>query len=200
MTLRPPGKSDVEIVDVGSAQELRAWLEANHETAKTCWLIRYRKSEQPDRYIPMDDIIDELLCFGWVDSVVAKRDAESSYCRISPRNPKSAWSQYNKDKIVHLRRQGRMTPAGEKLVAIAQSSGMWDFLKDVDDGIVPDDLAQALNAQAARKAFDDLPFSVRRGTLEWIKQAKRPDTRATRIKVTADSAAEGLPIPQMRKK
>lgn len=206
MTTRRPGpqigKTRFDEIEVSGLPALRAWLEENHASGETVWLIRWRKSAATvadGRYMPMLDIIDELLCFGWVDSVVAKRDAESSYVRISPRNPQSAWSKVNKDKIARLDAEGRMTDAGWALVTIAKQTGMWDFLNDVDEGIVPDDLASALKQANATHKFDALPFSIRRGTLEFIKTAKTEPTRTKRIAETAKWAALGKALPSFRR-
>ncbi|MEM1364817.1 MAG: YdeI/OmpD-associated family protein [Pseudomonadota bacterium] len=196
------GKTRFDQLEVENLADLRDWLAANAETKETLWLVRWRKSDETladGRYMPMLDIIDELLCVGWVDSVVAKRDAASSYVRISPRNPKSAWSKVNKDKIEKLETEGRMMPAGRRLVETAKTNGMWDFLNDVDAGIVPEDLSLALQARNATGKFEALPFSVRRGTLEFIKTAKTLPTREKRISETVKWASEGKALPAFRR-
>ncbi|MEO0496211.1 MAG: YdeI/OmpD-associated family protein [Pseudomonadota bacterium] len=196
------GKTLFDELEVTGLQDLRAWLSENQAKGETLWLVRWRKTSASvanGSYMPMLDIIDELLCFGWVDSVVAKRDTESSYVRISPRNPKSAWSKVNKDKVARLESEGRMTDAGRALIEAAKESGMWDFLNDVDEGIIPDDLASALQEADAEQEFAALPFSVRRGTLEFIKTAKTAPTRAKRIAETAKWAALGKALPSFRR-
>ncbi|MEL6888831.1 MAG: hypothetical protein AAFO86_08985 [Pseudomonadota bacterium] len=85
--------------------------------------------------------MEELLCWGWVDSVTRRVDHERSSYRISPRNPNSAWSAVNKAKVAAARASGAMTPAGEALIAAAKANGMWHFLDDVERLEVPDDLA-----------------------------------------------------------
>lgn len=82
-----------------------------------------------------------------------------------------------------------MTPAGEHLVSIAQQNGMWEFLDDVEKLEVPEDLAIALGA--ARACWEGFPRSVRRAALEWVKTAKRPETRAARIHDIAERAQLG---------
>jgi uncharacterized protein YdeI (YjbR/CyaY-like superfamily) len=90
-----------------------------------------------------------------------------------------------------------MTEAGERLIRIAQESGMWEFLDDVDRLEVPDDLAAALGG--LREGWEAYPRSVRRGTLEWIKTAKGPDTRAQRIAGVVSSLGQGLRPPPFRR-
>lgn len=174
-------------VDIRSLADLRDWLSANHATAGTHWLLTYKKHSP--HYLAIDDVVDELLCWGWVDSVTGTGDADRKRIRISPRNPASAWSAVNKAKVARLRAEGRMQPAGEALVAVAQANGMWDFLNDVDALEAPADLVAALGE--ALPAWEGWPRSVRRGALEWIKTAKSPATRAARIAECAAAAREG---------
>lgn len=184
-------------VEVKSRAELRAWLAENHATATSVWLVVYKKPSP--HYLPWGDAVEELLCWGWVDSVTRKVDEARSSYRISPRNPKSAWSAVNKAKVDAARASGAMTEAGEALIAAAHENGMWTFLDDVERLEVPADLDAALTAQNARAVWEEHPRSVKRGALEWIKTAKTDATRAKRIADVAGSAAKGLrPSPFRR--
>ncbi len=137
--------------------------------------------------------MSELLCWGWVDSVPRKVDTERSSHLISPRRAGSAWSGVNKAKVAEARRAGAMTAAGEAAVARAVANGMWTFLDDVERLEVPEDLAAALEAH--RGAWDALPPGLRRGTLEWLKTARRARTRADRIHGIAGRLAAGARPP-----
>ncbi len=175
-------------VEVKSLAELRGWLKQNHATSDGVWLVIWKK--HTDHYIPFGDVVTELLCWGWVDAVTRKVDADRSSYRIARRNPKSAWSAVNKAKAEEARAAGRMTPAGEAAIAVAKENGMWTFLDDVEALIVPKDLRDALGA--AVPTWEAFPRSVKRGTLEWIKTAKTDKTRAARIAEVATSAASGM--------
>jgi len=153
------------------------------------WLATFKK-HHPD-YLPYEAQVEELLCWGWIDSVTRALDADRSMILIAPRNPKSAWSAINKAHVDRARASGAMTPAGEAKVAAAQANGMWTFLDDVERLEVPPDLAAALNDRAGRPVWDAWPRSIRRGTLEWIKTARGAATRADRVAHTAESAAAG---------
>ena len=179
-------------ITIESTEDLRKWLAAHHATASSVWLVRYRK-HTGDRHVSWSELVDELLCYGWVDSLPRKLDDERTMIRISPRNPKSNWSGINKEKVLRLRSEGRMTPAGEALVEAAQANGCWTFLEDVEQLIVPPDLAAALeqNPDAAHY-FDRFPDSSKRGILEWIKTAKTAATRDKRIRETAEKAARNV--------
>ncbi len=185
---------DAPILTVRSRAELRAWLAANHATARALWLASYKK-HHPD-YLAYEPQVEELLCWGWIDSVTRALDADRSMILIAPRNPKSAWSAMNKAHVARARATGAMTPAGEAKIAAAQANGMWDFLNDVDALLDPPDLTDALNATGTAAFWAALPRSIRRGTLEWVKTAKTPATRARRIADITDSAARAsAPAP-----
>lgn len=188
---------DMQMVEVKSRAELRAWLAAHHATATSVWLVVWKKPSP--HYLPWGDAVEELLCWGWVDSVTRKVDEARSSYRISPRNPKSAWSAVNKAKVAAARASGAMTPAGEALIAAAKANGMWTFLDDVERLDVPGDLASDLADASAREAWDAYPKSVKRGALEWLKTAKTDATRAKRREDIVLSARDGLrPSPFRR--
>jgi uncharacterized protein YdeI (YjbR/CyaY-like superfamily) len=185
------------ILTVRTRAELRAWLAANHATAKAVWLATYKR-HHPD-YLAYEPQVEELLCWGWIDSVTRALDADRSMILVAPRNPKSAWSAINKAHVERARASGAMTPAGEAKIAAALANGQWDFLNDVDALIDPPDLTAALAASGTAAFWAATPRSVRRGTLEWIKTAKTAETRAKRITDVTDSAAQGLrPSPFRR--
>lgn len=175
---------------IESAQELRDWLIQYHETKTSVWLVKWKK-ESGHPFISYDEIVNELICFGWVDSLPRKLDDEKTMLRISLRNPKSNWSKVNKERVARLLRKGRMEPAGLKLVEQAKSNGAWSFLDDVEELILPTDLIKALQqTEKASYYFERFPNSSKRGILEWIKNAKQEDTRQRRIKETVMKAAQ----------
>lgn len=194
--------TDLPEVVIRSRADLRDGLAAHHGMAGSVWMVTYKK--HTDHYVPFMDLVAELLCWGWVDSVTRGVDAERSSVRISPRNPKSAWSAVNKALVAEARARAQtqarasgasQTPAREAL--IAQEGGMWSFLDDVERLEVPEDLAAALGDQ--RKGWEGYLRSVKRRALEWIKTAKTAPTRAKRIADVADSLRAGLrPSPFRR--
>lgn len=185
--------ADHERVEVTSRAELRSWLETHHEQPDSIWLVTYKKSARPDLHLPWGDIVQEALCFGWIDSQTARVDDERTMVRLSPRKPGSAWSAVNKAHVAELEREGLMAGAGRAAIDRAKDDGSWEFLDDVEAGVIPEDLDRAFEAfPGAKDTFDAFPRSTRRATLEWIKTAKRPETRARRIAHTAEKSAEGI--------
>ena len=111
---------------------------------------------------------------------------------FSPRNPKSNWSRVNKEEVAHLLRDERMAEPGLDMVRLAQESGTWDALNEVEDLVVPKDLGAALDAApGAWTGWEAYPDSSKRGTLEWLFNAKRAGTRVKRIQRIVAAAVAG---------
>lgn len=190
----------VPTFQASNLEEWRKWLQENHLTEKSIWLIIYKQeSGIPSVYYP--EAVDEALCFGWIDSKPNKRDEKSYFQFFSKRNPKSKWSKVNKDKIERLTREGRMQPAGIKMVDLAKETGTWSALDDVDQLIIPADLSAEFDKNPQALSFwEGFSKSSRRGILEWILNAKRPETRIQRIEETVRLASGNVKANQYNPK
>jgi uncharacterized protein YdeI (YjbR/CyaY-like superfamily) len=187
---------DAPQVRIADRGELRAWLEANHTSSTGVWLIVPKGA---DRTIDYAEIVEELLCFGWIDGQGRSFDDRASMQYVAPRKPRSGWSRPNKERIERLTAAGLMRPAGVAAVEAAKASGHWSALDDVEAGVEPPELTAALDAvPAARAAWDGFPRSARRAILEWISTAKTAPTRERRIATTVAEAAEGRRANQWR--
>jgi uncharacterized protein YdeI (YjbR/CyaY-like superfamily) len=183
---------DIESVEIRSRAELRAWLEANHGRSGSIWLVTHKKRPGAP-HVPNRDIVEEALCFGWVDSLPRKLDDHCSKLLLSPRKRGSSWSRINKELVAALAAAGRMAPAGLARVEQAKADGSWTALDAVETLEKPPDLAKALASHpAADRFFDAFSRSSRRGILEWIANARRPETRAARIAETVRLAARNI--------
>ena len=183
-------------VEIRSTDELRAWLSKNHSQKESVWLVTWKK-RVPDKYVSTAEVLDELLCFGWIDGVRRKLDANRSMQLISPRRIRH-WSGTYKARAERLIAEGRMAPPGFRSIEEAKRSGQWHLMDDVAQLVKPEDLIQALgNRPGATENFESFAPSHRRNVLRWIKLAKRPETRARRIQRVADMAARNERIPGM---
>ncbi len=109
-----------------SRADWRKWLRQNSQKEKSVWLILYH-TKSKTKSVNLNDATEEALCFGWIDSLCKKRDAESYYLTFTPRNPKkSKWSKPNRDRAEKLILQGLMTEQGQQLIDIAKQTGRWD--------------------------------------------------------------------------
>ena len=179
------------LLHVETQEEWRTWLERNHEDSKGVWLVSWKKvTGRP--FVPYPDAVDEALCFGWVDSRTqpAGRRAGDEALH-APRNPRSSWSRINKKKVARLTEQGRMAAAGVSLVETAKRNGTWTVYDEIEDLLIPPDLASALaKNKTAQAFFDNFSDSSKKSILWWIKMARKPNTRTARIVKTVQLAAE----------
>jgi len=178
--------------------EWREWLEHHHPRTEGVWLITYKKATGKPR-IEYEEAVEEALCFGWIDSKANKLDDERSMLWMSPRKPGTGWSRPNKERIERLVAAGVIAPAGLAKIEAAKKDGSWEALDAVEALEIPPDLEKALAGYgAAKHNFEAFPRSVKRAILEWISNAKRPETRAKRVEETARLAAENRRANQWR--
>ena len=123
--------SELQKIFIENVNQLRDWLKTNYAQKESIWLVKWKK-DFVQTYISYDEIVDELLCFGWIDSLPRKLSEKKTMLRISPRNPKSNWSKVNKEKVGRLINDDRMEEPGLNLVEKAKSNGAWNFLDDVE--------------------------------------------------------------------
>ncbi|MEM1042824.1 MAG: YdeI/OmpD-associated family protein [Bacteroidota bacterium] len=183
-----------EQVPVASADDLRAWLEVHHGQPDSVWIVTFKKHVGA-AYVSREAVLNELLCFGWVDGIRRKLDADRTMQLASPRQAQH-WAKSYKDRAARLIAEGRMRPPGLAAIEASKASGLWTFMDDVDALVKPDDLEAALatHSEAARH-FDGFPASSQRFVLRWIKLAKKPETRRKRIERVAALAARGERLP-----
>lgn len=177
--------ADIPRVEPVDRAGWRAWLTENHATSGSVWLVSWKAGRGQPR-LAYGEAVEEALCFGWIDSLPRKLDEDRTMLLMSPRKKSSAWSALNKDRALRMIATGQMTEAGQRVIDAARESGLWDKLETVDQLVIPPDLEAALSANPTALAnFQAFPRSTRRGILEWILQAKRPETRVARVDETA---------------
>ena len=167
----------------------RAWLEANHATARGAWLVTWR-SRSGRVHLDYEAALEEALCFGWVDSTGGHVDDERGKLYFAPRKSRSVWAASNKARVERLIDEGRMAPAGLAAIERAKANGSWEILDSAERLEVPEDLTAALQARPpAAVNFAAFPPSARKMLLGWVALARRPETRAARITEIAEAAA-----------
>lgn len=168
-------------VQVESRAEWRAWLEEHHADSPGVWVVTFKKIAGA-RHVPLGDLIDEAVCFGWVDSQAHGVDEQRTSITMTPRRPGSRWTQRNRDRVDALEEAGLMHPAGRAAVEAAKASGAWDELRSVEALEEPEDLRAALDADpVARAGWERRSRSMRYAELLRLHDTKRPETRARRI-------------------
>ncbi len=184
-------KDGYERVDVTSRAEWRAWLAAHHQQTAPIWLVTYKKAAG-DCYLPYDAIVEEALCFGWIDSLPRKLDDLRTMLLLSPRKPGSGWSAANRARVERLIAEGLMAASGMAVIVAAQADGSWDRLKPAETGDPPADLAAALAVAGAVQGFEALSLATRKRCLEFLDSARRAETRLARIARIVAGAQAGV--------
>lgn len=169
-----------------------AWLAAEPRSSAGVWL---KLAKQSARMVSVSkaEAIDAALCHGWIDGQINPFDEDCWLIRFTPRKPRSKWSANNRQRAEELAAAGRVAPAGLAEIEGARADGRWDAAyASQGKAAVPDDLAAALDAEpAARAFFDTLTGANRYAILYRIHDAKKPETRAARIAKFVAMCARG---------
>ncbi len=187
--MAPDGK---EVLFPSSRSEWRRWLASRSQRQEGVWIVYRKKTSSLDGPV-YDDLVEEALCFGWIDSRVRRVvDDDRVMQWFSPRRSGGLWSAVNKRRIGRLIASGHMTERGQAAIDQPKADGSWSQLDDVDALIVLRDLRAALRAVSdAEAAYEALANSAKKQYLWWIHSAKRPATRASRIEETNRRLSSG---------
>lgn len=144
---------------VKSVKELEKWLSKNYFQKESVWLVHYKFSTKLSD-LTRENLVDTLLCYGWIDSVPGKVDETKTKIRISPRRPKSIWSKINVEKVEVLIKSGKIKKSGLRLVEEAKKDGRWGKAYESQSKMkVPDDFLKELDKKEnikAKKFFQTL--------------------------------------------
>ncbi|MBC3847171.1 YdeI/OmpD-associated family protein [Winogradskyella echinorum] len=161
--------------------EWREWLHQNHDTVNGVYLIFYKVIHQNDS-MRWEEAVKVALCYGWIDSTVKSLGDGKRRQYFCPRKPKSVWSALNKTHIKELKQQKLIHKSGLNTIKIAKENGSWSALDDVENGIIPEELQNAFDAnENAHINFLNFAPSYRKNYLYWLHQAKRDETKQKRI-------------------
>lgn len=201
MTVRQPPPSasdhpttwrfDFPIYHAEDRPQWRSWLEHHHTSIRGVWLCSWRRGTDRPR-CPYPEVVEEAICFGWIDSTATLLDDDRSLQLITPRKAKSPWSRLNRQRAADMEERGLMTGTGRAAIGVAKANGWWNISDQVEDLEEPADLAAALDRRRpARANWDRFLPSSRKLMLWWIVSAARPETRANRIAAVVDEAVHG---------
>jgi uncharacterized protein YdeI (YjbR/CyaY-like superfamily) len=187
-----PAPDDLPVLSFATQAELEEWLEREHATAPGVY-VRLSKKGSGVPSVTYPELVESCLCFGWIDGISRRLDDRFYVQRITPRRPRSVWSQKNVAAVAALAEAGRMRPAGRAAVDAAQADGRWERAYPGAAAMtVPDDLAAALTAEpAAQRTFEGLDGTNRYAVLWRVHTAATPQTRARRIAALVQTLAEG---------
>ena len=186
---------DLPIVEFPDRSGWERWLEDHHESSGGVWL-KIAKKGSTTTTVTYREALEEAIRCGWIDGQKGAHDDSFWLQRFGPRGPRSKWSQVNRRKASELIEQGRMRPAGMAQVEAAKQDGRWEAAYAPQSTVaVPEDFQEALDVSpAASEFFATLKSSERYSFLYRIHDAKRPETRARRIRDYVAMLEEGKTI------
>jgi len=178
----------------------RNWLQKNHAVTQHVWLIIYRKGSGKAS-VTYDEVVEEALCFGWIDSKPNKRDDESYFRFITPRKPNSVWSALNKKRIEKLLKENLMTAAGLQKIETAKNNGSWTALDKMEALEMPAALKKVFaKNKTALKNFEQFPPSTKKQLYHWVGSDKTTITRHKRTTEIVTLAEKNIRANQWRAK
>ena len=175
-------RDDLPVLEFGSQAAWESWLDAHHAAAPGAWLKIAKKGSGAES-VSYAEALEVAICYGWIDGQKGPLDDVHWLQRFTPRKPGGKWSRINTDKATELIKAGRMCPAGQREVDLAQADGRWAAAYEGQRTMtVPADLDRELaRNQAAREFFATLSGANRYAILYRIAAVKRPETRARKI-------------------
>lgn len=173
----------------------RAWLVRNHETSPGVWLVFWKKSTGKP-ILEYEHSVEEALCFGWIDGLKHAIDEQRYAYRFTPRKMSSRWSPSNLARARRLIDAGRMQAPGLALAkaALAEAHKRPESSKKRAEEFPADFRAALAASSVARSNFDSFAPGYRRRYLMWIVDAKRPETRAKRIREAVRLIAQNIKV------
>jgi uncharacterized protein YdeI (YjbR/CyaY-like superfamily) len=172
-------------------QELRDWLTANSATAREAWVGLYKKgSGRPS--ITWPELVDQLLCFGWIDGVRKSLGEDAYMIRVTPRRPGSSWSAVNMRRFSALMSQGMVQPEGVAARNAFDDDKALQSSDKREHAALDEELEALFRARPeAWNFFQTQPPSYRKIAIRWVMAAKREETRRRRLDALIGDSAEG---------
>jgi uncharacterized protein YdeI (YjbR/CyaY-like superfamily) len=175
------------------ASKFRAWLEKNAAAAPEL-LVGFHKVGSGKPSMSWSESVDEALCFGWIDGVRKRIDDDTYSIRFTPRRSTSIWSAINIEKMARLRAEGRMTEAGEQAFALRSEAKSVIYSHEQAEmaELTAAELKRFKANKPAQAYFDSTPPSYKKRLLHWVTNAKKAETRASRLGKLIDACEAGV--------
>ena len=176
-----PEIDPLKIMTFETPSDLELWLSNNYSTQTELWVKIFKKHTKIPS-VTWNDVVIEVLCWGWIDGVKKSIDEQSYIQRITPRTKRSNWSKRNTEHVERLIAEGRMKESGLVHVRAAKEDGRWEAAYVVSEITVPEDFISALESEPqAKQFFDTLTKSSRFPIAHGLTSAKKPETRQKRF-------------------
>ncbi len=174
----------LQIVRFRSSSDYRRWLAKNHARSDGIWLRIYKKGAG-GASVTYAEALDQSLCYGWIDGQKKPFDENSWLQKFTPRRPKGRWSKINTQHAERLIKSGDMAPAGLEAIEAAKADGRWKAAYDSPGNATPpgDFLSELSKDHRAKAFFETLNKRNTYAIVYRLQTAKKPETRARRMKV-----------------
>ena len=184
-----PEPDPTRIMTFTAPQDLGRWLKVNHAIESELW-VKIFKKKTGIASVTWDDVVVEILCWGWIDGIKKSIDDQAYLQRVTPRKARSNWSKRNCEHVERLITEGRMTESGLIHVRAAKADGRWENAYVASEMEVPADFLAALETNPqAKQFFDTLTKSSRYVIAYGLTSAKKPETRQRRFEKYIDALA-----------
>jgi uncharacterized protein YdeI (YjbR/CyaY-like superfamily) len=173
-----------------SQADFRAWLDTHHATERELWVGFYKKASGR-KGLAYLEAVDEALCFGWIDGIKKRVDADSFMHRFTPRTKSSSWSMINTKRVAALTKLGLMAEAGLKVFRDRdrKRSGIYLYEQSARD-FDPQYERRFKSDARAWTFFQAQPAGYRRLATMWIMTAKKEETRLKRLEAIMQASAQ----------
>jgi len=176
-----PEPDPLRIMTFSTPKDLDKWLKVNHATESELW-VKIFKRNTGIQSVTWNEVVIEILCWGWIDGVKKSIDDQAYLQRITPRTARSNWSKRNTEHVERLINEDRMRESGLVHVRAAKADGRWENAYVVSEMEVPADFIAALeNQPIVKQFFETLNKSSRYVIAYGLTSAKKPETRQRRF-------------------
>jgi uncharacterized protein YdeI (YjbR/CyaY-like superfamily) len=176
-----PEPDPLRIISFSTPKALGEWLKVNHTIESELW-VKIFKKKTGLQSVTWNELVIEILCWGWIDGVKKSLDEQAYLQRITPRTTRSNWSKRNTEHVERLVIEGRMKESGLVHVRAAKADGRWGKAYVVSEIEVPADFIAALeNQPVVKQYFETLNKSSRYVIAYGLTSAKKAETRQRRF-------------------
>ena len=176
-----PEPDPAKIITFATPKDLGQWLKVNHAAESELWVKIFKKNTGIQS-VTWNDVVVEILCWGWIDGVKKSIDDQAYLQRITPRTARSSWSKRNTVHVERLISEDRMKETGLVHVRAAKIDGRWENAYVASEMEVPTDFLAALENQPRVKLFFETLNKSNRFVIAYgLTSAKKPETRQRRF-------------------
>lgn len=179
--------NDIPEITVYNRNDFRNWLKKNHKKYSKLAVIvhkRHTGKSAPTHH----ELIEEAICFGWIDTTIKRLDEDTFLRYFSKRTENSRWSDNTLSYAKSLLEEGKMTPSGIYYYKLGLTKPTHDHGIPKNPNM-PENLKKALDKnKKARQNFDSFSPSAKRTYYRWLLRAKQVETQNKRIKQIIEAA------------